>query len=114
MTSLAASGGACDLHANAFMPGCSDCETAAAVQELTCGRCGRYHGVCWSAPSDIWNAVMREGVRANVDEFGFCCPNCFMQLADERGVGNTMWVVAPEVFPREDGAAEQARIEATA
>lgn len=66
--------------------------------EMWCERCGRRHGVVWFAPSEVWNAVMREGVRANPDEFGFCCPICFMQLADERGVGTTIWEVLPEVI----------------
>jgi hypothetical protein len=62
--------------------------------EMWCDRCERRHGVVWFAPSDIWNAVMREG--GNPDEFGYCCPTCFMQLADERGVGVGMWAVAPD------------------
>lgn len=61
--------------------------------EMWCDRCGRRHGVVWCAPSDLWNAVMREGDRGKPDEFGFCCPTCFMVLADERGVGNGMWDV---------------------
>lgn len=52
--------------------------------EMWCERCGQHHGVVWFGPSDLWNAVMRGGVRANPDEFGFCCPLCFMQLADQR------------------------------
>lgn len=63
---------------------------------MWCDRCERRHGVVWSVPSDVWNDVMREGDRGNPDEFNFCCPTCFMQLADERGVGNHMWVVAPD------------------
>lgn len=65
---------------------------------MWCGRCDRRHGVVWFAPSDVWNAVMRGGERGKADEFGFCCPTCFMQLADERGVGNLMWEVRPEVL----------------
>jgi hypothetical protein len=64
--------------------------------EMVCARCERRHGVVWSAPSELWNAVMRRGVRGFPDEFGFCCPNCFMQLADERGIGNGTWVVVPD------------------
>lgn len=73
--------------------------SAASVRdEMVCDRCERRHGVVWFAPSDIWNAVMRGGDRGKPDEFSFCCPVCFMQLADERGVGNGMWEVRPEVF----------------
>lgn len=61
--------------------------------EMWCDRCERRHGVVWCAPSDLWNLVMREGDRGKPDEFNFCCPICFMQLADERGVGNRMWDV---------------------
>lgn len=64
--------------------------------EMWCDRCERRHGVNWCAPSDLWNAVMREGQIGNPDEFGFCCPSCFMELADERGVGNHLWVVVPD------------------
>lgn len=64
--------------------------------EMWCDRCHRRHGVNWIATSDIWNAVMRDGSRANPDEIGFCCPSCFMELADERGIGNRRWVIAPE------------------
>lgn len=64
--------------------------------EMWCERCGRRHGVVWFAPSEIWNAVMREGDRGKPDEYGMCCPICFMQLADERGVGSGMWEVRAE------------------
>lgn len=63
--------------------------------EMVCDRCQRRHGVVWFAPSDIWNAVMREGDRANADEYGFCCPICFMTLAKERGVTTSGWLVCP-------------------
>lgn len=64
--------------------------------EMTCDRCGNRHDVVWFAPSDIWNAVMRDGDRGNPDEYSFCCPICFMQLADERGIKNTGWLVIPD------------------
>ncbi len=62
--------------------------------EMVCDRCGRRHDTIWSAPSDLWNKVMRGGVQGAQDEFEFCCPICFMQLAKER-VGLTGWTVAP-------------------
>jgi hypothetical protein len=64
--------------------------------EMTCDCCGRRHGVVWFAPSDIWNAVMRGGDRANPDEFPFCCPECFIHLAEQRGVKAKGWLVTPE------------------
>lgn len=73
-------------------------DVPAEFAEMWCERCGRRHGVVWFAPSEVWNAVMREGDRGKPDEFGFCCPICFMQLADERGVGTTIWEVRPEVI----------------
>lgn len=66
--------------------------------EMWCDRCKRFHGVVWYAPSDLWNAVMRDGDRGKPDEFCFCCPTCFIQLADERGVGSGIWVVGEEVL----------------
>ncbi len=63
--------------------------------EMVCNRCKRRHHVVWFAPSDVWNAVMRGGDRANEDEFGFCCPECFMRLAEDRGVVTTGWLVTP-------------------
>ncbi len=65
--------------------------------EMTCDRCGRRHGVVWFAPSEIWNAVMRGGERGNPDEFPFCCPECFIHLAEQRGIETTTgWLVTPE------------------
>lgn len=63
--------------------------------EMVCDRCKRRHGVVWFAPSDIWNAVMRGGDRSQPDEFCFCCPICFMALAQERGVTTSGWLVTP-------------------
>lgn len=75
-----------------------DREASSDDAEMWCDRCRRRHGVVWFAPSEIWNAVMRDGDRGNPDEFGFCCPTCFMQLADDRRIGNHMWKIAPEVL----------------
>src|SRR6266542_3221173 len=63
--------------------------------EMICDRCERRHGVVWFAPSDLWNTVMRKGDRGNPDEFSFCCPMCFMALAEERGVSTPGWLVTP-------------------
>ncbi len=65
--------------------------------EMWCERCGVRHGVVWFAPSDLWNTVMRDGDRGKPDEFAFCCPLCFMQLADER-LGPLIFEVRQEVF----------------
>jgi hypothetical protein len=63
--------------------------------EMTCDRCERHHGVVWYAPSDVWNKVMRDGDRGNPDRYSFCCPICFIQLAEEAGVESTGWLVTP-------------------
>ena len=47
--------------------------------------CGRDYPI-WSANSDLWNAVMRGGDRANVDEYDFVCPTCFCMKAALMGV----------------------------
>jgi len=39
---------------------------------------------------------MRDGDRGNADRYPFCCPICFMRLAEEAGVETTGWLVTPE------------------
>ena len=80
---------------------------AIEADEMVCDRCGQRHGVVWSVPSDVWNAVMRDGDRANPDTYGFCCPTCFMQLADDRQVGVGMWVIAPDPLRGPYGTTEK-------
>ena len=63
--------------------------------EMVCDRCHRRHDCVWFAPSDVWNRVMRGGDQAAGDEFPFCCPICFIQLAEERGVETAGWLVTP-------------------
>lgn len=54
--------------------------------ESTCRRCGRTN-IAWTAPSPLWNEVMRGGNINGVDRFsGIVCPVCFAQLAEEAGV----------------------------
>lgn len=64
---------------------------------MRCDRCGNHHGIVWFAPSDIWNEVMRPGYLAGDDLYGFCCPNCFMQLAESEMPRHPGWMVIP--FP---------------
>ncbi len=49
-------------------------------RELLCQMCGRDYPT-WSADNDLWNAVMRGGVRGNADEYDFVCPTCFVLKA---------------------------------
>jgi hypothetical protein len=64
-------------------------------------RCHRCLGpnITWSAPSPLWNAVMRGGSINGVDEFdGIVCPICFAALAEERGIARTWTFKADEVL----------------
>lgn len=58
--------------------------------ERQCWRCGGPN-IPWSAPSPLWNQVMRGG-DINGDEMydGIVCPTCFAILAREQGVAD-LW-----------------------
>lgn len=61
-----------------------------AHPEDRCHRCDRAN-VPWSAPSPLWNAIMRGGSINGDDEFnGIVCPSCFATLAEQRGIA-TIW-----------------------
>lgn len=64
-------------------------------RELCCQICRVEHEV-WIAPSDVWNAVCRDGDRANPCKWAFLCPVCFMRLGTEMGLAPTGWLVTPE------------------
>lgn len=79
---------------------CRDCQKSAAVMhgtadthpEHTCGRCGGPN-VPWSAPSPLWNEVMRGGdINATDLELhgGVVCPTCFAILAEKAGIAD-LW-----------------------
>lgn len=62
--------------------------------EAHCNRCGGPNA-SWTAPSPLWNAVMRGGCINGPLEFGeIICPTCFFILADERGVASEFRVDA--------------------
>lgn len=63
--------------------------------ETHCHRCGGPNRP-WSAPSPLWNEVMRGG-SINGDEIhdGIVCPTCFVVLAEEAGVAS-LWRLAAE------------------
>lgn len=72
--------------------------TASSAQpEDTCGRCGGPH-VPWTAPSPLWNQVMRGGC-INGDEpyRGIVCTVCFAELAEQQGVATRWRMFAEEV-----------------
>jgi hypothetical protein len=60
-----------------------------------CKRCGAANPP-WSAPSPLWNAVMRGGSINGTPEFAdMVCATCFMVLAEEAGIACN-WRVMPE------------------
>lgn len=63
--------------------------------EAHCHRC-QGPNVTWTAPSPLWNMVMRDGSMGGDEIFdGIVCPRCFMELAENSGVAS-LWRVYPE------------------
>lgn len=53
-----------------------------------CNRCGG-RNIQWSAPSPLWNEVMRGGSINGIPLFNDCvCPICFVLLAEEQGIAS--------------------------
>jgi hypothetical protein len=66
--------------------------------EADCRRC-LGPNITWSAPSPLWNAVMRGGSINGDDEFGgIVCPTCFGDLAEQRGIARTWRLTADVVL----------------
>jgi hypothetical protein len=62
-----------------------------------CHRCGG-DNVSWSAPSPLWNEVMRGGdINAPDDYQGIICPTCFIKLCEEMGVASGFRVYATNI-----------------
>lgn len=68
--------------------------TAADHIESICERCTGPN-VVWSAPSPLWNEIMRGGSINGNEEHQIVCPTCFAYLAERRGVA-TLWKLFPE------------------
>jgi hypothetical protein len=69
----------------------------ALAERERCNRRGRDYRM-WSAPSPLWNAVMRGGCINGPWEYGeMICANCFMEIAEDRGIANTFRVSADNV-----------------
>lgn len=67
------------------------------MSESVCHRCAGPN-VSWSAPSPLWNAVMRGGSIDGPWEFDeLICPTCFAVLAEERGVASGWRIDARDV-----------------
>ena len=68
-----------------------------AGEREMCQRCWREYRV-WFAPSPLWNAVMRGGCINGPWEFSeLICANCFMEMAEDRGVADQFRVDAAVV-----------------
>lgn len=62
-----------------------------------CRRCGSPNPP-WSAPSPLWNAVMRGGsINGEALFDDMVCATCFMVLAEERGVAQGWRVTATTI-----------------
>jgi hypothetical protein len=61
-----------------------------ARPEDSCQRCGGANPV-WTAPSPLWNAVIREGSINGVETYSVVCPSCFAALAEEQGIAVSAW-----------------------
>ena len=62
-----------------------------------CQRCG-HENPPWSAPSPLWNAVMRGGsINGEEQHGGIVCAACFMVLAEKQGIASLFRVLAENV-----------------
>lgn len=62
-----------------------------------CRKCGR-DNPSWSAPSPLWNAVMRGGsVDGNPIHDDLVCPSCFIGLAMDAGIASGWRLIATDV-----------------
>ena len=82
-----------DWFARSYLP-----VVAGESDEVYCHRCGGPN-IVWSAPSPLWNAVMRGG-SINGDEIhdGIVCPVCFAQIAEADGIAS-IWRFYAERVP---------------
>lgn len=80
-------------------------ECHASIDHLTdhpesrCHRCGAPGTADWSAPSPLWNEVMRAGcINGGPEPFcGVVCPTCFMTLAAAAGIASRWRLSAQRV-----------------
>lgn len=65
------------------------------TSESYCHRCNGPN-IIWSAPSPLWNQVMRGGdINGTEIHAGIVCPTCFAQLAEQSGIGE-IWRLSAE------------------
>lgn len=63
--------------------------------ETYCHRCYGAN-VVWSAPSPLWNAVMRDTDDGTDAYDGIVCPVCFIQLAETMAVAGPGWYLTAD------------------
>jgi hypothetical protein len=68
-------------------------------REGRCDRCERDYRPNWSADSPLWNAVVRGGCINGREEYEFLCANCFMDLAESRGVAAAFTLGGEALIP---------------
>lgn len=66
--------------------------------EFRCHRCNGPN-VMWTAPSPLWNMVMRSGGVIDGKEMynGIICPGCFIELAERMGIVTSWRLYAEDV-----------------
>lgn len=71
-----------------------DASTPSVHPEAICVRCRGTNPV-WTAPSPLWNEVMRGGDINGREQYdGIVCPSCFANLAEEAGIAKG-WRLVP-------------------
>lgn len=71
--------------------------TPSALSGEHCQRCG-HNNPSWSAPSPLWNAVIRGGSIDGEPKFDdMVCAACFMELAEQQGIASDWTVKARNV-----------------
>jgi len=73
---------------------------SAEKREGLCELCGRSYRV-WAAASPLWNAVVRGGSINGDEEHAYLCADCFMGLAEDRGIASLFQVRAEQTIPLE-------------
>lgn len=62
-------------------------------REGLCEKCNREYRV-WAAASPLWNATIRGGTINGPEEYDYLCANCFMELAEDRGIASLFQIRA--------------------
>lgn len=68
-------------------------------REGLCDRCEREYRPNWAAASPLWNAVVRGGCINGREEHQFLCANCFMEIAESRGIATEFFLDGKALVP---------------